>query len=83
MLFILMVIGNISSAGGMMSVAGQMVACDDEICKVKIDKAQIYQISLKKLSPLQKRELSAKKKGDMVSTAIPMNAIVHVDDVKK
>lgn len=72
-----------TSAGGLMSVSGQMVACDDEICKIKVDKAQIYQISLKKLSPLQQRELIAKKKDEMISTAFPMNAIIRVDDAKK
>ena len=70
-------------AGGIMSVSGQIVSCDDEICKLKVDKAQIYQISLKKLSLLQQRELSTKKKGESISTAFPMDAIIRVDDIKK
>lgn len=69
-------------AGGIMSISGQKISCEDDICKIKVDKAQIYQISLKKLSPLQQRELSTKKKGDVVSAAYPMNAIVQVEDVK-
>lgn len=70
-------------AGGLMSVTGQLVACEEEICKIKVDKVQIYQISLKKLTLIQQRELIAKKKGELVSTAFPLQAIVRVDDVKK
>ena len=78
----LIILNSPTWADGIMSVTGQFISCDDAICKIKVDHAQIYHVKLKKLNQLQARELQLKKPGEFVSTSLPMAAVASVNDVK-